>query len=153
MGGRGGGAVGERRGGGGNTGTSHELNRTANSSTRVGEEGEGTGRFYVTLRTRTHTKKTGHKLHFQSKLQQSDDSVRRGRGYCGGGATAGEVLASTFLRILHTLLRQACVGRETESKTWAAFGAEDPRGRRGRPVSRSRSGSEKLEVKASSRRS
>lgn len=28
---------------GGNTGTSHELNRTANSSTRVGEEGE-TGR-------------------------------------------------------------------------------------------------------------
>lgn len=65
---------------GGNTGTSHELNRTANSSTRVGEEGEtgrgrrgrafllegrgiegggggGTDRFYITLRTHTHTQK------------------------------------------------------------------------------------------------
>lgn len=53
---------------GGNTGTSHELNRTANSSTREGEEGGdglrgraggagGTDRFYITLRTHTHTQK------------------------------------------------------------------------------------------------
>lgn len=62
---------------GGDTGTSHELNRTANSSTREGEKGEtgaggrwvffleggagrgggGTDRFYITLRTHTHTQK------------------------------------------------------------------------------------------------
>lgn len=69
-----------KEGGGGNTGTSHELNRTANSSTRegAGQDGEGRGfrggggtdRFYITLRTHTHTKETGHKLHFRSKLRR-----------------------------------------------------------------------------------
>lgn len=85
-------------GGRGNTGTSHELNRTANSSTRVGEEGrDGSGgwqREGILLRggaerggeggdrsllhyathTYTHTKKTGHKLHFRSKLRLSSDA-------------------------------------------------------------------------------
>lgn len=112
----GGGVGGERKGGrwvkkgvGGNTGTSHELNRTANSSTREGGGGggrrgwrgwrgggirrgrvfflsgggwEGRGRggdrslLHYTTHTYTHTKKTGHKLHFRSKLRlKSDDSV------------------------------------------------------------------------------
>lgn len=49
-----------KEGGRGNTGTSHELNRTANSSTREGGGGGGrwgTDRFYITLRTHTHTQK------------------------------------------------------------------------------------------------
>lgn len=76
---------------GGYTVTSHELNRTANSSTREGVGGGdrgggglgwclksvwgegGTDRFYITLRTHTHTKKTGHKLHFRSKLHGKSD--------------------------------------------------------------------------------
>lgn len=50
---------------GGNTGTSHELNRTANSSTREGGAGSvgagpgcgGDRSLYITLRTHTHTQK------------------------------------------------------------------------------------------------
>lgn len=92
VGGGAGGDEGQMGESGGNTGTSHELNRTANSSTRVGEEGEtGRGRrgrafllegrgieggwggdrslLHYATHTYTHTKKTGHKLHFRSKLR------------------------------------------------------------------------------------
>lgn len=102
--------AGQERRGRGNTGTSQELNRTANSSTRVGEGGQIALRYAT--HTYTHTKKTGHKLHFLPKLRPRVTSVHssRGRGSCGR-------LASAFLRILHTLLRQACVGEGPSPET------------------------------------
>lgn len=94
----------------GNTGTSQELNRTANSSTRVGG---GTDRFtlrYAHVHTHTHTKKTGHKLHFLPKLRPSATSVHasRGRGSCGRLASVPAYIA----HFVATGLR----GRGTESR-------------------------------------
>lgn len=94
----------------------HVTGTKQNSQQQYESGGGGTDRF--TLRyahTRTHKRKRD-KLHFLPKLRPSVTSVHasRGRDSCGR-------LASAFLRILHTSLRQACVGEGPSPETLAKF--------------------------------